>query len=122
MVTLPSHEKLISDVRYQKGPNSHFLMTCSYDGTAKFHSTSDFKELLSIKLAQTRLTSVSITKNLKSLFLTSVEKKVYCYQRQTIDDLAKDEVVGAMTSMVPDTDQNMLFGDTDFLSKLLSST
>jgi len=88
-------------------------MTSSYDGTAKLIPTDTYLERYSLKLTNSRISSISMNASLTRAYLTTIEKQIYLFSKR---------IVSGPQATLDMGEEDFLFGDGDFLSKILNSS
>lgn len=76
VATIPSHLKLVSDLKFERG-QSRFLLSSGYDGTVRVYSSVDWTQKLEVQCGQEKLSSVNILSDCSKIFATSIEKKLH---------------------------------------------
>lgn len=72
--TIPAHYKLISDIKYDQ-KNSYFFISVSYDNSLKIWNAKDFSLVSKMTPTESKLTSFSISNDLKYLATTCFDRK-----------------------------------------------
>lgn len=82
LATMPSHLKLVSDVRFEQKA-SRWLISSSYDGTIKVHSTKDYIERYSLDCNNQKLSSVNVTADQNFIIATSMDKQMLVFSKSS---------------------------------------
>ena len=80
LATIPSHLKLVSDVKYEQ-KHSRWLASASYDGFIKVFSAKDYTERASIDCNGHKVSSVCVTLDQAHVLATSMEKKLLVFSK-----------------------------------------
>lgn len=111
LATIPSHLKLVSDVRYEP-QRSRWLISASYDGSIKVHSTRDYTERHSIDCNGQKLSSANVTLDHSYILATSMDKQLMVFSKPQASAYYGESFLtdsGATKSQVPHlTGQNGL--------------
>lgn len=91
IATIPSHLKLVSDLKFERG-QSRFLLSAGYDGTVRAYSSIDWTQKMEVSCGQEKVSSVNILGDCSIIFATSIEKKLHTLSLKTLpSQTAMDE-------------------------------
>lgn len=87
--TIPAHNQAISDLFWEQG-DSKFLLSCSYDGMFKLWNNKDWSIVKAYSnLNDSRLTSISMTRDNKHIITSSVDRTVKKWSWKDVDEEEK---------------------------------
>jgi len=81
LYTIPAHSKLISNVRFQ-ADEGHFLLTSSYDGTARLWSSTNYQLIKTLSGPGGRMMRAEMSPDSEMIATTSFDRtwKLWMYE------------------------------------------